>query len=69
MCASGYQICLVLRFPNSDLLTNEEYDANYSLKHVLIDCVDVVDICHTFYSVSNLHDVSTNVAGDTILKF
>jgi hypothetical protein len=35
-------------------------NSNYSLKHVLIDCVDVS---------YNLYDLFTNVAGDTILKF
>jgi hypothetical protein len=39
-------------------------NSNYSLKHVLFDCVDVSDV-----RVNNLCDLFTNVAGDTILKF
>jgi len=35
-------------------------DSNYSLKHVLIDCVDVADIHQTFYNVNNLYDLFTN---------
>ena len=35
-------------------------NSNYSLKHVLIDCVD---------ESYNLFDLFTNIAGDTILKF
>jgi hypothetical protein len=44
-------------------------NSNYSLKHVLIDCVDVAYIRQTFLNVENLYDLFTNVAGDTILKF
>jgi hypothetical protein len=44
-------------------------NSNYSLKPVLIDCVDVTDVRQKFYNVNNLYDLSTNVAGDTILKF
>ena len=47
------------RITHSYLLNNEERpkcipcDSNYSLKHVLIDRVDVADIRHTFYNVNN----------------
>jgi len=43
--------------------------SNYSIKHVLIDWVDVADVRQSFYNVNNLYDLFTNVAGDTILKF
>jgi hypothetical protein len=42
-------------------------NSNYSLKHVLIECVDVSDVRQTFYNVNNLTDLFTNV--DTILSF
>jgi len=60
---------------NSDFLNNEKWpecipcNSKYSLKHVLIDCVDVADVRQTFYNVNNLSNLFTNVAGDTILKF
>jgi hypothetical protein len=40
-----------------------------TLKHGLVDCVDVSDIRQTFYNVNYIFDLFTNVAGDTILKF
>jgi hypothetical protein len=61
------------RLTHSYLLNNEErpecipYNSNYSLKHVLLDCVDVSDIRLTFYNVSSIFDLFKNVAGDTIL--
>jgi hypothetical protein len=60
---------------HSYLLNNEERpeyipcNSNFSLRHALIDCVDVVDVRQTFYNVNNLYDLFSNVAGDTILKF
>jgi kelch-like protein 2/3 len=63
------------RLTHSYLLNNEERpecipcNSIYSLNHVLLDCVDVADIRQTFYTVNNLYDLFTNVAGDTILKF
>jgi hypothetical protein len=65
----------LLIHPRSYLLNNEERpectpcNINYSLKHVLIDYVDVADVRQTFYNVNNLYDLFTKVAGDTILKF
>ena len=44
-------------------------NSNYSLKHVLLDCVDVSDIRQTFYNVHSIFDLFTNVAVHTILKF
>jgi len=44
-------------------------NSNYSIKHVLIDCVDVADIRQNFYNVNNVYDLFANVAGDTILNF
>jgi hypothetical protein len=41
-------------------------NSNYSLKHVLIECVDVSDVRQTFYNVNNSTDLFTNV--DTILS-
>jgi hypothetical protein len=61
------------RLTHSYLLNNEEPQegfpcySNYSLKHVLIECVDVSDVRQTFYNVNNLTDLFTNV--DTILSF
>jgi hypothetical protein len=52
------------------LLNNEEWPEctpccnNYSLKHVLIDYVDVADVRQTFYNVNNLYDVFTKGAGE-----
>jgi hypothetical protein len=63
------------RLIHSYLLNNEERpecimcNSNYSLKHVLIDCVDVADVRQTFYNVNSLSNVFTNVAGDAILQF
>jgi hypothetical protein len=44
-------------------------NSNYSLRHVLIDCMDVVDVRQIFYNVNCLSNLFTNVAGDTILQF
>jgi hypothetical protein len=41
-------------------------NSNDLLRHVLIDCVDVADLPETFDNFSNLYDLFTNVAGDTI---
>ena len=44
------------------------YDFYYNLEiltYMLMDCGDVVDVCQTFYTSS---DLFTNVVGDTILK-
>jgi hypothetical protein len=30
---------------------------------------EIADVCREFYNVQNLSDLSTNVAGDPILKF
>jgi hypothetical protein len=60
------------RLTHSYLLNNEERPeciSNFSLKHVLIDCVDIADVRKTFYDVNNLYDLFTNFAGDTNLKF
>ena len=60
------------RLTHSYLLNNEEpqesfpCNSDYSLKHVLIECVDVSDVRQTFYNVNNLTDLFTNV--DTILS-
>ena len=63
------------RLTHSYLLNNEERlecipcNAIFSLKHVLIDCVDVADVRQTFYNANSLSNLFTNVAGDTILQF
>jgi ribonuclease HI len=60
------------RLTHSYLLNNEERpecipcNSNYSLKHVLLDCVDVSDVRQNVYNVNNVCDLFTNVAGDTI---
>ena len=62
------------RLTHSYLLNNEERpecipcNSNFSLRHVLIDCVEVVAVRQTFYNVNNVYELFTNVAGDTILK-
>lgn len=54
------------------LLNNEEWlecipcDISYTLKSILIDCIDVTDIRQTLNTSSEL---LTNVTGDIILKF
>ena len=63
------------RLTHSQLLNNEERpecipcNSKFSLRHVLIDCVDVADVRQTFYNVNSLYNLFTNVAGDTFLKF
>ena len=58
----------------SYLLNNEERtectpcNNNFSLKHVLIDCLEGAEVRQTFYNVNNLSDMLTNVASDTMLK-
>jgi hypothetical protein len=60
---------------HSYLFNNEERprcipcNSNYSIKHVLIDCVDDADVRQNFYHVNVLYDLFTNVAGDIIFKF
>jgi hypothetical protein len=62
------------RLTHSYLLNNEERpecipcNSNFSLKHVLIDCVDVASVRQTFYNANSLSNLFTNVAGDTILQ-
>ena len=62
------------RLNHSYLLNNEERpeciqcNSNCSLRHVLIDCVDVADVRQTFYNANSLSNLFTNVAGDTILQ-
>jgi hypothetical protein len=66
-------IVLYIQMTHSYLLHNEEpqegfpCNSNYSLKHVLIECVDFSDVRQTFYNVNNLADLFTNV--NTILSF
>ena len=70
-----FTICRIehRRLTHSYILNNEERqegfpcNSNYSLKHVLIEWVDVSDVRQTFYNVNNLTDLFTNV--DTILSF
>jgi hypothetical protein len=63
------------RLTHSYLLNNEERpecipcNSNYSIKHVLIDCVDVADVRQNFYNVNTSYDLFTNVADNTILNF
>ena len=62
------------RLTHSYLLNNEERpeciqcNSNCSLRHVLIDCMDVADVRQTFYNANSLSNLFTNVAGDTILQ-
>ena len=71
----GIQLVSSDRLTHIYLLNNDERpgcspcNSSYSLKHVLLDCVDVADIRQTLYNVNNLYDLFRNVAGDTILKF
>ena len=63
------------RLTHGYLLNNEERpecipcNSNFSLKHVLIDCVDVADVRQTFYNANSLSNLFTNIACDTILQF
>ena len=63
------------RLTHSYLLNNEErpeciqFNSNCSLRHVLIDCVDVADVRQTFYNANSLSNLFTNVTGNTILQF
>jgi hypothetical protein len=63
------------RLTHSYLLNNEERpecipcNSNYSLKHVLIDCVGVADVRQTFHNVNSLSNLFANVADDTICNF
>ena len=41
----------------------------YTIKHVLMDCVDVAHIRERFYSVNSYNNLFITVAGDTILQF
>jgi len=43
--------------------------SNYSLIHILIDCVDVADIRQAFFNDNTIYDLFTNVTGDTVLEF
>ena len=60
------------RLTHSYLLNNEERpecipcNSYYSIKHVLIDYVDVDDVRQNLYNVNNLYHLFTNVASDTI---
>ena len=68
-CRNGH-----FRFTHCYLSNNEERlelipcNSIYSLKHCLIDCVDVADVCQTFYNVNILSDLFAIVAGNTIVK-
>ena len=63
------------RLTHSYLLNCEERpefipcNSNYSINHVLIDCVDTADVQQTFYNVNIVYDLLTNVAGVTNFKF
>ena len=59
------------RLTHSYLLNNEERpcNSNFSLNHVMIECVDVADVRQTFYNANSLSNLFTNVAGSTILQF
>jgi hypothetical protein len=39
------------------------------MKHILIDCVDVTDVCQTLSNVNTLSALFTNVESDNILQF
>src|SRR5210317_1861770 len=40
-----------------------------NIKHILVDCVDKADVTHRFYTVSDIKDLFTNVAGDKLLAY
>ena len=40
-----------------------------TIKHILVDCVDKSDIIRRYYTVSDIKDLFTNVAGDKLLKY
>jgi hypothetical protein len=43
-------------------------DIHFSLKHVLIDCVDVADVRQTFYNANSLSNLFTNAIGYRIIQ-
>ena len=63
------------RVTHSYLLNGEDApecipcQCRFTLKHVLIDCIDFADIRNGFYSVATLKDLFNSVAGDFILKY
>lgn len=42
---------------------------SYLLKHVLIECVDVVGVRQTFNNANTLSDVFKNLAGEAIFLY
>lgn len=51
---------------NNDVNVFHVIVINYSQKHIILDCVDVVDVSQTFYNINNLSGLFKNVAGNTI---
>ena len=40
-----------------------------SIKHILVDCVDKSDIIRQYYTVNDIKQLFTNVAGDKMLQY
>ena len=62
------------KFTHSYLLNNDWRPdcipcyCNYSLKHILIDFVDIFDVGQKFKNLNNLYDLFTKFAGKASLK-
>ena len=41
----------------------------FSLKHILVDCVDFADIRQMFYTVDSMSNLFDNVAGDVVISY
>ena len=63
------------RTTHSYLLENESppecipCQCRQSIRHILVDCVDKSDIIRRYYTVNNIKELFTCVAGDNLLKY
>ena len=63
------------RTTHSYLLENESppecvpCQCRQSIRHILVDCVDKSDIIRRYYTVNNIKELFTCVAGDKLLKY
>ena len=44
-------------------------DSKYTIKHVLLDCIDLTDIRKKYFSHNNMFDLSDNTPSDDIVNF
>ena len=63
------------RVTHGHLMTQEEApvcipcDTPYSLKHVLLDCVDVAPIRDKYFKCASMHDLFSGIPNDAIISF